>query len=483
MAVIMRDAIKPNLLQTLENTPVIVHAGPFGNIAHGNIVDRRRPDRHPRRRLPHHRGRLRRRHGRRALLQHQVPRLRAWCPTPPCSSPPCGRSRRTRQVQDRRRQAAAARPAGREPRRRRRRRRQPASSRSRTSRSTASRPSSRSTRSRATSHPSTHAIREIAEAIGARVAVCTHFADGGEGATDLAHAVVEACDEPSDVPVPATPTRRRSRTRSRPSPPRSTAPSGVEYYAAANTPAGQLREERVRHLPVCIAKTHLSISGDASLKGAPTGHTLNVREVRASVGAGFVYPICGDMRTMPGLGSATRRRRSSTSTSTARSWGCLMTADAAETAIEFERTPGGAVLMDGIRLRDEIVAGSASEIEAAGITAGVPGDRAGRRRQAEPDLRPHQAQEGRGGGDAVVGHRAARRRRRRPRSKTRSPRWPPIRRCTASCASSRFPPVSTPRPCSHMMPDREGCRRADRDARWAASSAASPGTSAARRSA
>ena len=56
-------------------------------------------------------------------------------------------------------------------------------------------------------------------------------------------------------------------------------------------------------LPVCIAKTHLSISGDASLKGAPTGHTLTVREARASVGAGFVYPICGDMRTMPGLGT------------------------------------------------------------------------------------------------------------------------------------------------------------------------------------
>jgi formate--tetrahydrofolate ligase len=56
-------------------------------------------------------------------------------------------------------------------------------------------------------------------------------------------------------------------------------------------------------LPICVAKTHLSISGDASLKGAPTGHTLSVREVRASVGAGFVYPICGDMRTMPGLGA------------------------------------------------------------------------------------------------------------------------------------------------------------------------------------
>ena len=54
---------------------------------------------------------------------------------------------------------------------------------------------------------------------------------------------------------------------------------------------------------MCIAKTHLSISADAALKGAPTGHVLNVREVRASVGAGFVYPICGEMRTMPGLGT------------------------------------------------------------------------------------------------------------------------------------------------------------------------------------
>jgi len=55
------------------------------------------------------------------------------------------------------------------------------------------------------------------------------------------------------------------------------------------------------HLPVCIAKTHLSVSSDPSLKGAPKGWVMPVREVRASVGAGFIYPICGEMRTMPGL--------------------------------------------------------------------------------------------------------------------------------------------------------------------------------------
>ena len=56
-------------------------------------------------------------------------------------------------------------------------------------------------------------------------------------------------------------------------------------------------------MPVCIAKTHLSLSSDPALMGAPTGWRLPVREVRASVGAGFVYPVCGDMRTMPGLGA------------------------------------------------------------------------------------------------------------------------------------------------------------------------------------
>ena len=54
-------------------------------------------------------------------------------------------------------------------------------------------------------------------------------------------------------------------------------------------------------LPICMAKTHLSLSHDPTLKGAPTGFTLPIREVRASVGAGFIYPICGDMRTMPAL--------------------------------------------------------------------------------------------------------------------------------------------------------------------------------------
>ncbi len=76
---------------------------------------------------------------------------------------------------------------------------------------------------------------------------------------------------------------------------------GVEYDPAAVKQLDAFEANGFGRLPVCIAKTHLSISSDPKLKGAPTGWVLPVREVRASVGAGFIYPICGDMRTMPGL--------------------------------------------------------------------------------------------------------------------------------------------------------------------------------------
>ncbi len=145
------------------------------------------------------------------------------------------------------------------------------------------------------------AIGEIADEYGARCAVTTHFSDGGAGAADLAEAVAEACEEPSSFKVlyeddlslkdkiAAVATTVYGA-------------DGVEYSATANRQLDTYESAGFGHLPVCIAKTHLSISSDPSLKGAPTGWTLPVREVRASVGAGFVYPICGDMRTMPGLG-------------------------------------------------------------------------------------------------------------------------------------------------------------------------------------
>ena len=80
--------------------------------------------------------------------------------------------------------------------------------------------------------------------------------------------------------------------------------ANVDYDLKASRQLKTYEDNGYGHLPVCIAKTHLSISSDPSLKGAPTGWTMPVREVRASVGAGFIYPLCGDMRTMPGLGSS-----------------------------------------------------------------------------------------------------------------------------------------------------------------------------------
>ncbi len=101
----------------------------------------------------------------------------------------------------------------------------------------------------------------------------------------------------------STRTRRRCGRRSRRSPRAIYGADGVDYDPAAARQLATYERNGFGHLPVCIAKTHLSISSDASLKGAPTGWRLPVREVRASVGAGFIYPICGDMRTMPGLGA------------------------------------------------------------------------------------------------------------------------------------------------------------------------------------
>jgi formate--tetrahydrofolate ligase len=302
MAVIMREAIKPNLLQTLENTPVIVHAGPFGNIAHGNssiigdLIGMRGgeyliteagfgadmgaerffnikcrtsgmvPDAAVLvatvRALKAHSGKFKIVAGKplpAELLAENPDDVRA------------GAANLIKQIENIKVHGVSPVVA---------------------------------INAFPGDFDSEHqAIREIAESVGARVAVCTHFANGGAGATDLAHAVVEACDEPSNFqfcyPAEATLKEKIEAVATK-----IYGAAHVTYSPAANTQLARYEKNGFGHLPVCIAKTHLSISGDASLKGAPTGHTLNVREARASVGAGFVYPICGDMTTMPGLGSA-----------------------------------------------------------------------------------------------------------------------------------------------------------------------------------
>jgi formate--tetrahydrofolate ligase len=146
-----------------------------------------------------------------------------------------------------------------------------------------------------------NAIKEIAEEFNARSAVSMHFTEGGAGATELAHAVAEAAEEESNFQV-LYPDEMSLRDKITTVATKVYGADGAEFSAQANKQIDNYEANGFGNLPVCIAKSHLSLSHDASLKGAPTGWTLPVREVRASVGAGFVYPICGDMRTMPGLG-------------------------------------------------------------------------------------------------------------------------------------------------------------------------------------
>ncbi len=144
-------------------------------------------------------------------------------------------------------------------------------------------------------------VREYAESQGAFAAVkTTHWADGGEGAKEMAAAVVDACEQPSDFkflyPLDWSIKEKIDYICK-------------EFYGADGTTYDPLAEEQIANyekagfdkLPMCMAKTHLSLSHDPLLKGVPTGFTVPVREVRASVGAGFIYPLLGTMSTMPGL--------------------------------------------------------------------------------------------------------------------------------------------------------------------------------------
>ncbi|HLU53342.1 MAG TPA: formate--tetrahydrofolate ligase [Acidimicrobiia bacterium] len=146
-------------------------------------------------------------------------------------------------------------------------------------------------------------IREAALKAGAVDAVPSdHWAKGGEGAAALAEAVVKGCEEPNEFSY-LYPLNMSIREKIEVICREIYGAGGVEYSPAAARQIDQFEKAGFGYLPICMAKTHLSISHDPSLKGAPKGFTVFVREVRASVGAGFIYPILGEMRTMPGLGT------------------------------------------------------------------------------------------------------------------------------------------------------------------------------------
>lgn len=146
-------------------------------------------------------------------------------------------------------------------------------------------------------------IRRIAVENGAEDAIpCEHWAKGGAGAVALAEAVLKACEKPSQVKL-LYPLNMSIKDKIETIATRIYGADGVDYAPEAEDKVKMYTEFGYDNLPICMAKTHLSLSHDASRKGVPKGWRLPIRDIRASVGAGFLYPLCGDMRTMPSLPS------------------------------------------------------------------------------------------------------------------------------------------------------------------------------------
>jgi formate--tetrahydrofolate ligase len=307
MAVVLREAIKPNLMQTLEHTPALIHAGPFGNIATGNssivadLIGIRMGDvlvteagfgaDMGAERFFNIKCRASGLVPDAAVLVATVRGLKAHSgnhhivagrPLPESLLAPnpddvhAGGANLRKQLDNIRLHGCTPVVA---------------------------------INAFPQDHPADlEAIAEIAAEHGARSAVSTHFVDGGVGATELAEAVSEAAEEESHFRVlypDELPLREKIETIAT----RVYGADGIDLSPQAARQLDTYERAGFGNLPVCIAKTHLSISSDPALLGAPTGWRLPVREVRASVGAGFVYPICGDMRTMPGLGTSPALQR------------------------------------------------------------------------------------------------------------------------------------------------------------------------------
>jgi len=302
MAVLMRDAIKPNLLQTLENTPCFVHAGPFANIAHGNssiLADEialrmsdyvvtesgfgadigmekflnikcRASGLIPDcvvlvasiRALKMHSGRFKVVAGKpldEALLREDTQAVADGC---------CNLEKHVENVRLHGLPCVVA-----------------------------------VNMFTTDTENEFQTVVEHAKKAGAGwVARSEAWAKGGEGGAELAEAVVEACNAPKNFKFLYAldwPIKKKIET------------IATQVYGAAKVVYEKAAEDAIARftklghdkLPICMAKTHLSLTHDPAVKGRPTGYTFPIRDVRASVGAGFLYPLCGQMRTMPGLPS------------------------------------------------------------------------------------------------------------------------------------------------------------------------------------
>jgi formyltetrahydrofolate synthetase len=303
MAVLLKDAIKPNLLQTLEGGPAFVHCGPFANIAHGNnsiIADRlalatneivcteagfgadmgaekffdikcRASGLAPDAAVVVATVRALKMHG-------GVGKIVAGKPLDPALAEEnveavrTGAANLAKQIENVRLFGVPAVVA-------------------------------------INSFPTdtdgeVAAIREVALAAGARAAVvATHFVNGGEGAADLATAVWDAATSgeadfrllyPDDAPLGEKIHTIATRVYGA---------DGIELTPTAKKALKLYEDLGMGRLPVCMAKTQYSLSHDANLKGRPSAFTVPIRDIRLSAGAGFITPLVGEMRTMPGLPS------------------------------------------------------------------------------------------------------------------------------------------------------------------------------------
>jgi formate--tetrahydrofolate ligase len=291
MAVLLKDALMPNLVQTLENNPVLIHGGPFGNIAHGcnsvlatrtalKLADYvvteagfgadlgaekffnikcRKAGLKPAAAVIVATVRALKMHGgvaKEDLKSENVPALVK------------GAANLARHIENVRKFGVPVVVA--------------------------------INRFVSDTDAEIAAIKKFAAEHGSETALCTHWADGGKGAEELAHQVVELCEAkstfkplyPDDMPL-----WEKVQT------------IALSLYGASEITADKIVRQRFRdlesegygHFPVCMAKTQYSFSTDPNLRGAPSGHSVQIREVRLSAGAEFLVVITGEIMTMPGL--------------------------------------------------------------------------------------------------------------------------------------------------------------------------------------
>jgi formate--tetrahydrofolate ligase len=300
MAVLMKDAIKPNLMQTTEQTPVLVHAGPFANIAHGNSsiladmvgiksceylvtesgfgadigmekflnIKCRMSGLVPDavvlvatiRALKMHSGKFKVVAGKPLapeLIKENIPALEEGI---------CNLEKHIENVKLHGLECVVA-----------------------------------INQFATDTKNEIKFVKKHAENAGALAAVPSQVhAKGGAGGTELAEAVVEAAEKKKNFKF-LYPDKMSIKDKIETIATKVYGADGVDYTGVANEQIERYTKQGFDKLPLCMAKTHLSLSHDPTLKGRPTGYRLPVREIRASVGAGFLYPLCGTMSTMPGL--------------------------------------------------------------------------------------------------------------------------------------------------------------------------------------